>query len=98
MKLFRIAALKFPIFEATGAALFGGRWNSVGVPVIYTSTSLALARLEKLVQLGGLESPPEGLGQVEIDIPDDAAQERFPRQKVPKGLAESRAFGDDWIA
>ena len=32
-----------------GAAAVGGRWNSVGRPVIYLADSLALAQLEKRV-------------------------------------------------
>jgi RES domain-containing protein len=97
VKLYRIAALKYAIFDATGAALYGGRWNSEGVPVIYTSTNLALARLEKLVQLDDLELIPEGLGQVEIDVPNTASIERFAKKTVPKRIAVSRRFGDVWV-
>ena len=35
-----------------GAKLTGGRWNSKGVPVMYASTSIALATLETLAHLG----------------------------------------------
>jgi RES domain-containing protein len=97
VKLYRIAAFRYRIFDATGAALYGGRWNSAGIPVIYTSTSLALARLEKLVQLDDLELIPEGLGQVEIDVPHAASIERFEKKIVPKRIAESRRFGDSWV-
>ena len=38
-------------FSGEGARLFGGRWNSVGTPVVYTSESIALATLELCVHL-----------------------------------------------
>lgn len=38
-------------FDGEGARLFGGRWNSKGTPVVYTSDSLALCCLEILVHL-----------------------------------------------
>jgi len=39
-------------FDGEGARLYGGRWNSPGVKMIYTSESLALAALEILAHLG----------------------------------------------
>ena len=38
-------------FEGQGARLVGGRWNKIGIPMIYTADSLALAALEILVHL-----------------------------------------------
>ena len=38
-----------------GAELYGGRWNSVGLPLIYCSEHLSLANLEILVGLGKLK-------------------------------------------
>jgi RES domain-containing protein len=39
-------------FDGEGARVAGGRWNSPGTPVVYTSQSAALAALELLVHLG----------------------------------------------
>src|SRR3989441_398600 len=39
-------------FDAEGARLEGGRWNSPGRLMVYTSQSAALAALEMLVHLG----------------------------------------------
>lgn len=39
-------------FDGEGARRTGGRWNSPGLPVIYTSATIALAVLEMLVHLG----------------------------------------------
>ena len=38
-------------FDGEGARLAGGRWNKIGVPLIYTADSLALAALEIMVHL-----------------------------------------------
>ncbi len=47
----------------------GGRWNRAGKPVVYTSTSIALACLETVVHLnvGGL---PLNRVLVRVDVPD----------------------------
>jgi RES domain-containing protein len=42
-------------FTGEGARRFGGRWNSKGVPLIYTSSSISLASLEMLVHLQAAE-------------------------------------------
>lgn len=39
-------------FDGEGARRYGGRWNSPGLPVVYTAASQALAALEMLVHLG----------------------------------------------
>lgn len=38
-------------FDGEGARLYGGRWNSPGVRMVYASQSLSLAALEILVHL-----------------------------------------------
>ncbi|MBC7909095.1 MAG: RES domain-containing protein [Pyrinomonadaceae bacterium] len=39
-------------FDGEGARLYGGRWNSPGLRMVYTSESLALAALEILAHMG----------------------------------------------
>jgi RES domain-containing protein len=50
----RIVKTKFTgqAFDGKGARLYGGRWNTPGVRMVYTSESLALAALEILAHLG----------------------------------------------
>ena len=38
-------------FDGDGARIAGGRWNRIGIPMIYTADSLALAVLEITVHL-----------------------------------------------
>lgn len=40
-----------PGLDGEGARLWGGRWNRVGLPMVYTASSLALAALEYFVHL-----------------------------------------------
>ena len=42
-------------FDGEGARIAGGRWNKIGIPMIYTADSLALAALEIMVHLPGRE-------------------------------------------
>lgn len=53
IKTWRITSEKYAgsAFSGEGAEAYGGRFNSVGTPVVYTSASLALATLELLAKL-----------------------------------------------
>ena len=42
-------------FDGEGARLYGGRWNSKGIQIVYTSESLALCTLEIFVHLPSYE-------------------------------------------
>ena len=53
MRVYRLIKSKYadnPL-DPRGAKLYGGRWNSKGMAVVYASDSIALAALEKLVHL-----------------------------------------------
>ncbi|MCW1431733.1 RES family NAD+ phosphorylase [Novosphingobium sp. JCM 18896] len=88
--------------SGTGAEVFGGRWNEVGVPLVYASSSRSLACLETLVHLG-VGALPLNRYLVAIDIPDDllaSAEQVEPTELVgwdaePAGRA-SIAFGTGW--
>ena len=56
-------------FSGEGARLYGGRWNSPGVSLVYTSGTKALAALESLVHL----NPPVIFKYAAIPIEFDAA-------------------------
>lgn len=42
--------------DGSGAALYGGRWNSIGTPAVYAAESISLAALEVFVHLGTLDT------------------------------------------
>ncbi|MBO9380618.1 RES domain-containing protein [Sphingomonas histidinilytica] len=86
-----------------GAEITGGRWNTVGIPMVYTSLTRALACLETIVHLngGGL---PLNRYLVEVRIADDlwsvAETQTASSLKVgwdaePAGRA-SVEYGSDW--
>jgi RES domain-containing protein len=94
LRLFRIASLRHKIFDGTGAAIVGGRWNHLGVAVIYTSTSLAGARLELLAHIGFV-ARPRNYGYVEIDVPELTDVEIY-KGGIPISFVRSKDWGSDW--
>jgi RES domain-containing protein len=89
-------------YTGEGARLFGGRWNSRGVPVVYTSQSAALAMLEMLVHLHAQELL-EAYLLAPVTFPDTGV-ETVARRGLPAGWrkdpppAAVQAFGDRWVA
>ena len=83
-----------------GAEQLGGRWNSKGVPVLYTSSSRALCLSECLVHVNAMFLPQD-LVMVSIEIPDASAIQTFKKlpsdwQSFPHPLS-TRAMGDEWL-
>jgi RES domain-containing protein len=60
-ELFRICKARYAksAFSGEGARLYSGRWNHAGIPMVYTSTSLALAALELFVHLDPSQAPDD---------------------------------------
>ena len=58
-----------------GAEISGGRWNRKGLPVVYTSTSIALAALETVVHMDMGELPLNRY-LVEVTVPMDVWESR----------------------
>jgi RES domain-containing protein len=100
MIAYRIADARHPVFDATGATLHGGRWNSSGSRVIYAAETYAGALLEVLVH-SNLSRPPKNHRVVRIEIPATLPIETVAQAAVPGWDAEdavaSRAFGDEWF-
>ena len=73
MRVWRIASQSLGYsakdLSGTGAKITGGRWNSMGIPVLYCAESPSLACLETLVHLGTSDLPLQRY-LVAIDIPD----------------------------
>jgi RES domain-containing protein len=59
-----------------GAEVSGGRWNHAGTPMVYASTSRALACLESIVHLAGDKPLPLNRYLVELRIPADSWRDR----------------------
>lgn len=70
MRIYRLARQKYVNdLSGTGAALFGYRWNSKGVRMVYTARSRALAMAEVAVHLS-LISLPEDYMMLTLELPD----------------------------
>jgi RES domain-containing protein len=87
-----------------GAAKTGGRWNSIGKAVVYTSRSVALAYLETLAHLG--RETPRNRFLVRLVVPDKiwdqalwAKEKDLPKtwRAEPAGIGSAQ-FGDKWLA
>jgi RES domain-containing protein len=104
MKVFRIVQDKKRAedLSGTGAFRWGGRWNSKGVYMLYTSENSSLALLENLVHFDEGEIPPQ-LYLAEYEIADSAPIYTLPETAYHKdwlGLAllENQKQGDRWMA
>lgn len=82
-----------------GAELFGGRWNSKGIPVVYTAESRALAVTE-IIAYAPPGFIPEGYVLNIIEVPEVVApcsieEGRLPEEwkRYPHGK-ETKALGD----
>jgi RES domain-containing protein len=89
-------------FTGEGARLYGGRWNSPGKAVVYTSSSLSLATLEVLVHLEDPEVFGKLFSWVLLEIPSEMLETLNP-ETLPAGWNDSessrisRAIGDAWL-
>jgi RES domain-containing protein len=89
-------------FSGAGAAVDGGRWNSTGIRVVYTSSSLALAAYEKYVHLPKPVSPKSHFVRFKLEF-DDTLVSRLEDANLPAGWKvfpppkSTQALGDAWI-
>jgi RES domain-containing protein len=103
IRFWRICRALYATEAATGegARLYGGRWNSRGVRVVYASTSLALAAIETFVNLEPNVRPAD-LVSIEGEIPNDVETARIDLRTLPTRWYRTRdeslhRFGDEWI-
>ena len=88
-------------FDGEGARLYGGRWNSPGTRMVYTSSTISLAVLEVLVHL----QEASLLSSYSLIFAgfDDALVERLDRSRLPDGWrsypapSELQRIGDEWV-
>ena len=99
--VYRLAKRRYPIYDGSGAALEGARWNSPGRALIYASEHYATAILEKLVHAGRTQLPGAHHAAA-IEIPEDLLLEHFDPSGLPgwdrEESSAAREYGDAWIA
>ena len=93
------------VLDGKGSSLAGGRWNSPGVAMLYTSSHLSLCVLEVFVHIPSrLRDSLDAFEAVRMSIPDDAGMTEISIAKfeamlaAPDSHAACRAAGDRWIA
>jgi RES domain-containing protein len=101
MQIFRMGDARHPLWDGNGAALVGGRWNSVGRQVIYGSLSYACAMLETLAH-ANIGRIPATHGFLCADVPDGVTIERHDANSLPlewdaEYSSSARLFGDQWV-
>lgn len=96
---FRIALQAFADGEpGEDARLYGGRWNPPGIPVLYTSDSVALAALEILANMApNFPEPEDDFYRITYGIPHETTMsilapaslpQDWQRHPAPLSLAE----------
>lgn len=88
--------------SGNGAKLFGGRWNNIGVPCVYTSQNRALALLEYSANVG-MDFIPPNLCFTIIEIADNLIAEitieALPKDwKAIPSSSSTKIFGSDKLA
>ncbi|MCK0555884.1 RES family NAD+ phosphorylase (plasmid) [Pantoea ananatis] len=103
MKLYRMTKTRYlgSAWSGFGAREGGGRWNSVGVSMVYASETASLTMLETLIHLQSA-SVLDFFTLMSIDVPDRLIEwidiKQLPDDwAVPEAPAALRLFGDAWI-
>lgn len=86
MVLYRISQEIFSDdLTGNGAKIYGGRWNSTGMPAVYAASSRSLALLETLAHTPAKMLQLKSYILTEIFIPGNAIPELINRDDLPPG-------------
>jgi len=99
MELFRITRSEYQNdLSGIGAYRFGGRWNSAGNSMLYTSSRRSLAMLEILVHWQRPTPPPDYVVVV-LFVPDTLASTHIPYTSHDWQMEQqwSKDTGDSWL-
>ena len=96
MIVYRLTLPAYRALDGEGARLYGGRWNSPGRAMVYTSASPSLPVLEVMVHLDvEPEYLPDDYRLLAIEVPEDAPAERV--AAAPHDPAACGALGDGFL-
>lgn len=89
-------------FSGEGARLYGGRWNSPGRALVYSSSSLSLAALETLAHAERRSFERDYLVfkiRVPVALMEELAESALPSDWRSRPVsAGARAVGDSWLS
>lgn len=104
MIVYRLASpLWIDDLSGTGAKRYGGRWNTAGNSVLYTSQNISLCMLETLVQ-GRRERLKALFSVAKLKLPRDYSVFDLTEEGVPTSWnkhphpLETQKIGDRWLA
>jgi RES domain-containing protein len=88
-------------FSGDGARQYGGRWNSPGVPMVYTAASQSLAALEMVVHLDSSELLHYYVVfkvGIEESLIKKVTSDRLPKNwRADPAPAKVRELGNAWV-
>ncbi|WP_181304066.1 RES family NAD+ phosphorylase [Rufibacter sp. XAAS-G3-1] len=108
MVVYRITGKKHSNdLAGTGAAMYGGRWNKKGTPVLYTGESKEIALLETIVHTPPMLVPETDI--LTLEIPDNSIKEikisdlpknwtDYPAPTILSEIAEAWVQKDETVA
>ena len=103
MMLFRLSKTKYADdLSGKGAEISGGRWNSKGIPMIYTAESRALCIAELAMHLP-LGTVPKDFSFISFTLPDNIPVFNLPKDQLPSNWNEyphpneTQEIGDSFI-
>lgn len=103
MIVYRLSKAAFAAdLSGKGAEITGGRWNSKGIVIVYTSESRALCTVEIAVHMP-LGMIPEDYKIISIEIPEQVSVEEIFAIDLPEGwnsmpdMSRTRQIGDRFI-
>ncbi|MBC7425174.1 MAG: RES domain-containing protein [Bacteroidia bacterium] len=104
MEVFRLCKSKFSgELSGKGAAIMGGRWNSPGIEIIYTSSNRSLTMAEVAVHFNAAMVPVDYM-MVTILIPDSLSVKKIMLKELPENwncfppLSVIHHFGDKFVS
>ncbi len=89
------------IFDGTGASMYGGRWNEIGIPMVYFADSIALAAVEVLVHIQNVHTPIQHVC-AGVRVPNRHL-EVLPLNELPAnwqsahGMVDTARIGSAWV-
>lgn len=103
MEVFRLSREQYAdTLSGAGAAIKGGRWNSIGFELVYTAGNRSLAMAEVAVHFT-LATLPDDYMMVTINIPDDLLIKVILEKDLPRNWngfphpSSTQKLGDQFI-
>ena len=92
-------------FSGEGARLYGGRWNSKGIPVVYAAATRSLAMLEILVHIRNAQQTVTPIPYMLFPASfDERLLEELPSSSLPTDWDlepppdSTKSIGDAWVS